>query len=271
MLSRHADPGLPAAGPGLFSLAGVAFDYEPYPIGYAANVLPPDLYRELADAYPPLDAFRYMPNLGKKYSLSEVNQPDRYRAFLRAHPAWDRLYREVKGESFVNTVLDALARCRIDLGLRGRVRLVNDAWAARRYAARAALDCLRRGAPGRVPIKTRFEFSMLPSDGGSIRPHTDAPNKLITLVVSLMKEGEWDPTFGGGTAVLRPNDEKATYNHTNKYLDFSEVSEVKTFPFTTNQCVVFVKTFNSLHAVYPMTGAGSPLMRKTLTINIETH
>jgi hypothetical protein len=259
------------AATALFSLAGVSFDYEPYPIGYAQNVLPADLYRELAATYPPIDAFKYMPQLGKKYSLSEVNNPDRYWAFLRANAAWDRLYREVKSESFVTAVLDALARCQIDLGLRGRARLINDAWAARRQAARAALDCLRHGTPRRVPIKTRFEFSMLPADGGSIRPHTDAPNKLITLVVSLMKEGEWDPAFGGGTAVLRPNDVTATYNQMNKYLDFPVVSEVKTFPFTTNQCVVFVKTFNSLHAVYPMTGGGSPLMRKTLTINIETY
>jgi hypothetical protein len=42
-----------------------------------------------------------------------------------------------------------------------------------------------------------------------------------------------------------------------------------TFEFTPNQVVVFVKTFNSWHSVRPMTGAGSPLMRKTLTINIE--
>jgi hypothetical protein len=33
--------------------------------------------------------------------------------------------------------------------------------------------------------------------------------------------------------------------------------------------VVFVKTFNSWHSVRPMTGSGSALMRKTLTINIE--
>jgi len=35
-----------------------------------------------------------------------------------------------------------------------------------------------------------------------------------------------------------------------------------TFEFTPNQVVVFVKTFNSWHSVRPMTGAGSPLMRK---------
>jgi hypothetical protein len=42
-----------------------------------------------------------------------------------------------------------------------------------------------------------------------------------------------------------------------------------TYPFTPNQAVVFVKTFNSWHSVRPMQGIGSPAMRKTLTINIE--
>ena len=41
------------------------------------------------------------------------------------------------------------------------------------------------------------------------------------------------------------------------------------YEFTPNQVVVFVKTFNSWHCVRPMTGHGSPAMRKTLTINIE--
>jgi hypothetical protein len=44
---------------------------------------------------------------------------------------------------------------------------------------------------------------------------------------------------------------------------------LETFPFEPNQAVVFVKTFNSWHSVRPMTGRGSPAMRKTLTINIE--
>ena len=44
---------------------------------------------------------------------------------------------------------------------------------------------------------------------------------------------------------------------------------IDTFEFNPNQAVVFVKTFNSWHSVRPMTGKGSSLMRRTLTINIE--
>ena len=51
--------------------------------------------------------------------------------------------------------------------------------------------------------------------------------------------------------------------------ELDEMEVLDTFEFTPNQVVLFVKTFNSWHSVRPMTGAGSPLMRKTLTINIE--
>jgi hypothetical protein len=118
-------------------------------------------------------------------------------------------------------------------------------------------------------IKSRFEFSMLPADGGHIKPHTDSPGKLITLVVSFCDEREWQASFGGGTTVLRPLDQRQVFNHLNRQLEFADTEVLHEFPFEPNQCVIFVKTFNSLHAVSPMRGIGLPVMRRTLTINIE--
>jgi hypothetical protein len=51
-------------------------------------------------------------------------------------------------------------------------------------------------------------------------------------------------------------------------MSFDEVETLATLPFEPNQCVVFVKTFNSWHAVEPMRGTGSGAMRKTLTVVI---
>src|SRR5256885_897092 len=70
------------------------------------------------------------------------------------------------------------------------------------------LKRLLRGDSGsNTPVlSARFEFSMLPANGGFIRPHTDSPHKIITLVVAMLNEGEWNPEFGGGTEVLRPRD-----------------------------------------------------------------
>jgi len=94
-------------------------------------------------------------------------------------------------------------------------------------------------------------------------------SKIVTLIVSMADDGEWDPGFGGGTEVNRPNDARLAFNRMNAQAGFDDMEVLDTFEFTPNHVVVFVKTFNSWHSVQPMTGAGSPLMRRTLTINIE--
>jgi len=88
-------------------------------------------------------------------------------------------------------------------------------------------------------------------------------------VVAMLEKGEWNPAFGGGTDVLRPKDITNNFNFKNNYLEFDEVETLTTFEYQPNQCVIFIKTFNSLHAVRPMTAQDGQLMRKTLTINIE--
>jgi hypothetical protein len=119
----------------------------------------------------------------------------------------------------------------------------------------------------RAVLGARFEFSVLPGDGGHILPHTDAPQKLVTLVISMVDDA-WSEAWGGGTEVLRAKDPAVAFNKMNRYLAFDEVERIRTLPFRSNQCVVFVKTFNSLHAVSPVAG-GSEVLRRSLTINIE--
>jgi hypothetical protein len=118
-------------------------------------------------------------------------------------------------------------------------------------------------------LSARFEFSAMPALGGNILPHTDSPQKIVTLVVSMRNAQEWIPSYGGGTEVMRPIDPSKSFNLQNRYLSFEEVETIREMPFESNQCVIFVKTFNSLHGVRPMTGP-SGLVRRTLTINIES-
>jgi hypothetical protein len=54
----------------------------------------------------------------------------------------------------------------------------------------------------------------------------------------------------------------------NRVASFDEMNVLHTYQFTPNQCVLFVKTFNSWHSVAPMHGPPGKL-RRTLTINIE--
>lgn len=267
-MTEQAAPG-PVAPPVAAGLADVAlrfdalrFDYEPFPIGLAPDVLAPDVYAEMLRCFPTAEDFVAKTNIGVKYSLSQVNNRAAYLRVVRRHPIWRAFHRQVKSRAFIRDVLAALRRQGIDLGVYDRPlgERLRQGWRA-----------LRRGRPlPRKPrLRARFEFSAMPIAGGSIRPHTDDPAKVITLVVSMLGGGEWDPAWGGGTSVVWPTDATKSFNLGNRYLDFAEVRTIKTFPFQPNQCLVFVKTPSSWHMVSPMTGTDPTVLRRTLTINIE--
>ena len=122
---------------------------------------------------------------------------------------------------------------------------------------------------GTLPITSRFEFSLMPANGGHILPHTDAPTKIITMVIPLIGPSGWDASWGGGTEILRIKNKMHSFNHVNRYRQFDEFDTVKTFEFQKNRRLLFIKTFNSWHAVRPMSGPND-MFRATLTINIET-
>jgi len=236
------------------------FDYEPYPVCYVPEVMDSGLYETLRQAYPPTELFKFQPKLGRKYGLSELRRPENYRAFLAGNPDWKAFHEFVKSDAFVRDVLDLLRFHHIDLGL---------AQARVRSRARGRRLGLWARAMGRVELSARFEFSMMDPEGGHILPHTDDPHKLITLVISMMAPGEWNPEWGGGTEVVLPQDRSRIYNQLNEYLGFDDVETVRVYPFEPNQCVLFVKTYNSWHQVSPIRADSGASMRRTLTINIE--
>lgn len=220
------------------SLERMAMAYEPYPIGFFGEAFSEADYRELLETWPPDHFFAYMPKLGEKYSLSERNNAQNYEWFIANSPAWGRLHSYLKSPDFTAYVLQRLEAQHIVLGLRPE------------------------------QLSTRFEFSMMGAAGGHIRPHTDLPQKICTLVVFMVRPGEWEPRYGGGTSVVKMLDPTRSFNQLSELHNFDEVHCLHTFPYAANCGIVFIKTFNSWHAVYPMTGPAN-LMRRSLTINIE--
>lgn len=226
----------PAEPPMSLALDGMIWRREPYRIGCVSAVLEPSLYRTLAASFPSVDICKAFDGGNKKWSLSEVNHPEQYGAFLAQTPAWQRFYDYVKGPAFLDQIKALLATQGIDV-------LENK------------------------PLKTRFEFSMLPADGGCLRPHTDIPSKLVTLVVSMLPEAsDWDQAWGGGTDVLWP---KAGVTAEDYKTGFDGFDVLHTYPYQPNQCVLFIKTADSWHGVAPMRGPSDGPLRKTLTINVE--
>ena len=62
----------------IFNFQSPQFHYEPYPIGVIKSVFSPEHYDRMVREWPPFDKFAYMENLGKKYSLSELNNAPAY-------------------------------------------------------------------------------------------------------------------------------------------------------------------------------------------------
>lgn len=247
----------------MLKFENVTFDYDPYPVGVAKGALASDFYEELINTFPEDKIFVAKEYHGVKLSLSQLNNRKGYYEHLRRNAAWKRFYDYVKSRRFIDETLDMLKLHNIDLGLS---RL---SWRERlnkRYKS------YRRGAPQpHFPrLRSRFEFSSMPITGGSIRPHTDATSKAVTMVIPMLRQGEWKEEYGGGTSVVWPKDRSRSFNLVNDYMDFDEVDCVRTYPFEPNQCLVFVKTYNSWHAVWPMAGNEASILRRTLTINIES-
>ena len=248
----------------MLDLEGIEFAYEPFPIGLARPVIAPDLYAEMVKTFPPVELFEHTPGTGLKYVLSEKHRARDYHDWIASQPCWKEFHRYLKSRDFIAYVLDTLRLHHIDIGL-------ECALASRTTILGRTIAALAQGhAPHNVErLRTRFQFSSLPADGGFIRPHTDTPKKRITLIVSIAAEGEWDSAFGGGTDMNRARAPEHAYNWDNRSLDFEDVEILSTYEFAPNQCVLFVKTFNSLHSVRPMQGTGSDALRRTLTINLE--
>ena len=245
-----------------FSLNNLQLRYEPFPIGVARPIMSDDEYKAYLDAYPPLELFEYIPKVGNKYCLSEKYHADKYHAWIKDHERWREFHRWIKSPDFVFGVIDQLAQRSVDLGIKRRTTA---------QQVRRRLQALLEGRwwQGEDRLSARFEFSMLPAAGGSVTPHTDNPDKIVTLVVSMAKPGEWDPAYGGGTEVNRHRRPELSFNRVNGNAEFADMEKIAVYEFEPNQCVVFVKTFNSWHCVRPMQGNGSKAMRRTLTINIE--
>lgn len=250
-----------------FDLKTLRFHYRPYPIGLADPIMEPDVYDRFVAAFPPMDLFVGYEDMGKpgvKFTLSEKENPRQYEKFIASSPIWQDFHRWVKSDDFIFGVLRTLRDRHVDLGL--------EKFEKRQSYLRRTMREVRQGRfnLGTGGLTTRFEFSALPAAGGFLPPHTDAPSKIATIVIS-MSDGTWDPVWGGGLDVNEPLGDEWVFNYHNRIADFSDMSVVRTFEYQPNRAVLFVKTYNSWHSIRPMTGPDAAMLRRTLTVVIESN
>lgn len=238
--------------------------YEPYPLAILRPAMADDHYMTLADNFPDERIFDVLPKFPYKLSLSEKWAPQNYRKFLRENKPWREFHAWVKSDAFIESTIAFLAENYVDLPL-------HEAFETPSQRLRRGLRSIKHGHfPSRgLRLRSRFEFSSLKADGGRVEPHTDVPRKVITLVLSMIRPGEWDTAYGGGLDINRAKDNRYAYNWQNRMVPWDKIEILDTVPFVPNQCIVFVKTHNSLHSVREMTQKNSKALRKSVTIVIE--
>jgi hypothetical protein len=236
--------------------------YHPFPIGQIQSAVDEKLYDEMIAAWPALDLFEYKPELGHKYALSQKCHGKEYKAFVRGTPVWARFDQWIRSDAFVETLIGRLQSNHIDLGYRPGI-----SW--RRQTIKN-MNAIVRGRPSNrgARLAASWEFQMMPASGGFLLPHTDAPSKIVTMTLSMLRPGEWDTSWGGGIDIGVAKDDRFAYNQLNAQADFGDLEWVDTFPFVRNTAVVFVKTYNSWHGVRPLHGPDDGTMRRNLVINI---
>ena len=173
----------------MFSYDHVAFRYDPFPIGLATPIMKPGLYEQMVSSFPPLEIFESFEEMGKKgrkYTLSEKENSKAYLDFVNSSPLWRDFYAWIKSKEFPYSVMEMLRQHDIDLGY----RYVPP---ARRLSRQVKNLARGRHSPSYVPLKARFEFSALPADGGHLVPHTDAPTKIVTMIVSNSAQRRVEP------------------------------------------------------------------------------
>jgi hypothetical protein len=247
----------------LLDFSHLKMRYAPFPIGIARPVMDQATYQRFLDAFPPIELFEdyaYLGKVGNKLTLSEKENYATYQRFISKEP-WCDLHRWIKNDDFPYYIMNMLRGASIDLGFKQVSR-----WTRIRKMLRSrSVDYEVRNPR----LRSRFEFSILRGDGGNLPPHTDAPSKAVTIIVSMARDGEWHDAWGGGTSVYQPRHERLNFNKMNKTADFSDMELIETYPFVPNQAIIFVKTHNSWHAVEPIVANDPNVLRRTLTINIE--
>ena len=222
------------------------------------DYLPDLLYRSLRDSFP--DGSTYESDGSGKLGFRSSDEPDDFERFCERHPNWQRLLDFFRSDAFVLDVRRALSPSLVAArNWKGRRR-----W---RNCSEAETPTSRLRYLLEEPVRTTFQISQLPN-GAEVVPHTDAPRKLVSLML-YFRDDEWEDAFGGGTVFFEPRDaERARdWNPTDR-IPFSELEEIGSCGFARNRLAGFVRSQNSYHGVRRIEGPPGA-SRRALLINIK--
>lgn len=248
------------------------YDYNsiPFPHVICSEIFSELNYSDLVNNFPSINLFQDLsnrnPNKFKKYSLSKRNNREEFLKFLKSNHIYKKLHQYICSEKFKKILVEDFLKKEINIDFGIKVE-------KKSLSKKIIKDIFSLNFP--IPeqeLEIVMEFSSLPFDGGFLAPHNDGQDKLASIVIPIISDEE-EALFtnsNGATVFLKTKDPNKSFNIINNTYSFEEVEILKNIDFKKNKFLIFFKTYNSLHAVYPLTKkSDSNLFRNSITINIE--
>lgn len=236
----------------MINLNNHKYFYDPYPHVLFENVFEETFYENLCKEFPidkkfeNFDLDKQNKLKQKKFVLNDNNPL--FKKIINEKKNVKDLYTYLSNENFKNKILDLLEKNFISIPKNN-----SQSFLKKLYYKFKSIK------------KFGFEFSMISSDGGFIKPHTDGSDKLISFVMPIIENDNFSEIKNSGTSILKPLTDKYKYNYSNQTVPFEATEEVRQIPFNKNQIFLFIKTHNSLHSVGPMINpSDKAIMRKSI-------
>ena len=231
---------------------------KPFCFFHIDNYLPDALYESLRESFP--DESTYDSDGSGKLGFRSSDEPDDFERFCAQNPDWQRLLDFFRSDEFV-----------LDAGRTMAPSLIAARdWKARRRwhnYSEGEIPASRLSYLLEEPVRTTFQISQLPN-GAEVIPHTDAPRKLISLMLYFRDE-DWEEASGGATVFFEPRDaERARQWSPTERIPFSELNEIGSCGFARNRLAGFVRSENSFHGVHPIVSPAGQT-RRALLVNIK--
>jgi len=225
---------------------------------YVDDYLPVQLYETLAARFP--HDGPYAANEEGKLGFRSSEAAADFDAFCDADPAWAALVAFFRSDAFVRDVHRRLRAPLVSTRpVVARKPWVND---TQRPVSNDPLRYLLR-----EPVRTTFQFSKLPRDA-AVAPHTDAPRKLVSLML-YFRDPDWRDEWGGATGFYAPRDPaRARGWSATQRVDFDELEPIGEAAFRANRLAGFVRSPASWHGVRPI-GCPPGRGRKSLLVNLK--
>ena len=231
--------------------------YEPFPHLLFKDVMNDSFYNKLCDEFPIQHKFFKFDfdqkrSEQKQNKFSYNNYDKQFYKILKTQPNTKILFEYLVSEEFQKKILNILENNYIKIDYQIKQSLIELLYK----------KILRKK-------KFIFEFSLMSSDGGYIRPHTDGPDKLLNFLIPLVDDEKITKIENSGTKILAPTTQKYFYNYMNNVVPEESTKLIREIPFVRNQLFVFIKTHNSLHSVGPMKNHNNEaIMRKSINFTI---